>query len=170
MWETRSVFHGVWNTQTPAQVSTHGSGRVPHPVTVHSPFSAVLLWVALQTLAKAKRKLADEFQDGGSIREPIQPGRGQAFVAKDLGPLGKAPMGGEDQGHPFVEGRAELKQQMRPGGSERDEAQLVHHDEVLLERRGQHPRQSMVILGLDQCVDQSRRGRKPDRRPVPAGR
>lgn len=127
------------------------------------------LCVALQTLANANRR-ADAFQDVGSIREPIQPCRGQAFVAKDLGPIGTAQMGGDAQGHPFVEGRAARTQQRRPGGSERDAAPRVHHDEVRFERRGQHPRQAMVSLGLEQGVDPCRRGIKPDLRPLPAGR
>jgi len=89
VWETRSVFQGVWNTKAAAQVLTTERTRVPHPVTVHSPSSFMLVGFSAEALTKAKR-LADEFQNMRSIREPIQQGRGQAFVAEDLGPIGKA--------------------------------------------------------------------------------
>jgi hypothetical protein len=73
------------------------------------------LRVSTQALPTAKR-FADAFHNMGAIREPIQQGRGQAFIPQDLRPIGKAHIGGDDQGHPFIPRRAELTQQMRPGG------------------------------------------------------
>jgi hypothetical protein len=45
-------------------------------------------------LAKAIR-LADELEDMGFVREAVQPGSGQAFIAKDLHPVGKTEVGGD---------------------------------------------------------------------------
>jgi len=113
VWETRSVLQGVWNTQAAAQVLTAERTRVPHPGTVHSLSSCIRVGFSAEALTNAQR-LADAFQQMRSIREPIQQGRGQAFVAEDLGPIGNAYMGGDEHGHLFVHGRAQLKEQVRP--------------------------------------------------------
>jgi hypothetical protein len=169
VWATRSVFQGVWKTHDAAPAFREEPRRLPHPVTVHRPSACGLLRLSTQALTQPKR-LADEFQEMRAIREPLQQGRRPTFVAKDLGPIGNAHMGGDDQGHPFVQGRAELQQQMRPGGGEGDEAQLVHDDQVRFERGGQDPWQPMVILCVDQLVDQSRGSVASNLLPVPAGR
>jgi hypothetical protein len=112
VWETRRVFQEVWKTEGACQDAPQARPRFPYLGPVHSLSAFLLLSVSAQTLTKAKR-LTDELEAMGSIRQTIQQGCGQAFVAKDLGPIGKAQIGGDQQSHPFVEGRAKLKQQMR---------------------------------------------------------
>lgn len=158
----------MWKTLDASQVIREAPRRFPDPVTVHSPLACGLLRIALQALTKAKR-LADELQDVRPVRETIQQGGGKPFIAKDLRPIGEPPMGGHEQRHAFVEGRAKLKESRRPDRREGDKPEFVDHDEVLCERPGEEPGQPMVVLGLDQLIDQARGIVEADLVPLPAG-
>jgi hypothetical protein len=79
----------------------------------------------LRTTVTKAIGLAAKFKNMGMISEPVNEGRGQAFITKDLRPVGKSEIGGNDEGNLFVEGRAELKVQLRPGGGERNETQFI---------------------------------------------
>ena len=73
----------------------------------------------LHALPKTVR-LADELQDVSLTRQAVQQGSGQPLIAEDLGPVGKAQVGGDDHSHPFVEGGAKLEDQLCAGGREGD--------------------------------------------------
>src|SRR5487761_1975503 len=94
----------------------------------------VMCWfaLALQALLEAER-LAGELDDVGAVSQAIQQGRGQLFVEEDLSPVGEAQVGGDDERDALVECRAELKHELRGGGSERHKAEFVQHDQAVLE-------------------------------------
>jgi hypothetical protein len=50
VWETRSVFQGVWKTHDAAPAFREEPRRVPHPVTVHHPSACRLLRISTQAL------------------------------------------------------------------------------------------------------------------------
>jgi len=87
------------------------------------------------------------------MRQTIEQGSGQAFIAKDLRPIRKLEIGRDDQRDPFIQRRTKLKQQLRADRREWDEAQFIQDDEILFERGLQQSRQTMLILRLDQFVD-----------------
>ena len=88
----RSVVQALWT----------GASR-PQGVTVHSPSSAACpLLIPSHALSKAIR-LTDEFEDVRAVSEPVQESSGEPFIAKDLCPIGKAQIGGEDEGHALVQ-------------------------------------------------------------------
>ena len=72
-------------------------------------------------LAKGVR-LANGLKNVGLVREPVQQCSRQAFVAKDLYPVGKAEIHVDDRGDSFVQGRVKLQDQLRTGSRERDES------------------------------------------------
>ena len=96
----------------------------------------VFLCLSLDSLAKAVR-LADELKNVRFVREAVQQGCGQALIAKDLYPISKTEIGGDDHSHSLVQSGTELKDQLSANGREGDEAQLVQDDQLVLERRGQ---------------------------------
>ena len=76
------------------------------------------------------------------------------FIAKDLGPVGELQVGGDDQGHAFVESGTELEHELSAGGRKRDEAEFVQDNQVVLESGSQEFRQAMLLLSQEQFVDQ----------------
>jgi len=78
----------------------------------------------LHALAETIR-FAEQFHDVGVVCQPVEQGCGQAFVSKDLDPIGEFQVGGHHQSDPFMQGRAKLEHQLGPGGGKRDEAPLI---------------------------------------------
>jgi len=68
-----------------------------------------------------------------------------------------------------MQGGAKLEHQLGAEGGERDETQLIEHDQVLFEGRGQEFRQAMVLLSQDQLVDQGGGVVETDVMALPAG-
>jgi len=94
-------------------------------------------------------RFAEQLHNLGMVSETIEQGSGQAFVAKDLHPIGKFEVGGDDQSEAFVQFRAEGKQGLRAVGGEGDKAQLIQNDQVQFEGGGDEAMQAMFILGLE---------------------
>lgn len=126
------------------------------------------LGLPLYTLAEAVR-LAGELQDVRPMREPVEQGSSETLVAEDLCPVSEAQVGGDNHGHALVKGRAELEDQLRASGRERNEAQLVQDNQAMPESSGQELGQVMLVLGLDQFVDQARRVIEAHTMSLPAG-
>ena len=89
---------------------------------------------------------------------------------KDLGPIGEIQVGGHNQGHPFVQGGAELEHQLGSGSGKRDEAQLIQHNEVVFEGSSQEFRQPLLFLSQTELVDQGSCVVKTNAQTLPAGR
>ena len=81
--------------------------------------------------------LTAEFKEVGMVGEPVNESGGQPFVAKDLGPVGKGQVGGDDDRHLLMKSGAELEEQLSPIGGKRDETQFIQDDEVELESGGE---------------------------------
>ena len=71
-----------------------------------------------------------------------------------MGPIGEFEIGGDEQGHSFVESGAELEYQLGASRREGDKAQLIQNDEVLFEGQGQEFGQAVLVLGQDEFIDQ----------------
>ena len=76
--------------------------------------------VLAQTVAGAL-----DLDDDGVVKEPVQQGRGHDGITKNLAPLGKTAIGGEDHGAFFVAGVDELEEQIATAGSDRQVADLI---------------------------------------------
>ena len=59
---------------------------------------------------------ADEFEDMGAMGQAIQEGGREAFITKDLRPFSKMEVGGDDESDFFMQGGAELKEELCAGG------------------------------------------------------
>ena len=59
------------------------------------------------------------------VGEAVQQGAGQPLRAEDLGPLVEGKVGGHQDGAPLVALAEDLEEQLRPGGGQGDETQLV---------------------------------------------
>ena len=87
------------------------------------------------------------------VGQTVQQGCGEAFIAKDLDPIGELEVGGQDQCQALVELGAKSEQHLGAIGRERDEAKVVQKDQVHLECCGDKAMQAMLILGQEQLVD-----------------
>ncbi len=92
--------------------------------------------------------LAEQFDDMGMVRESVEQGCGQTFIAKDLDPIGELEIGGDNQGQAFVERRAEGEQRLGANRREGDEAELIQHHQVELECGANQAMHAVLILGL----------------------
>lgn len=96
-----------------------GSARVSQLVGVGLPFAL---------LPQAVR-VAGELDDMGLMGKAVKQGQGQAFIAKNLGRgpsgRGKLEIGGDDQGNPFIEGGAELEEQLCAERRKRNKAEFI---------------------------------------------
>jgi len=81
------------------------------------------------------------------MSEPIEQGSCQSFITKHLGPIRKAQIGRHNHRHSLVQGRTELKDQLRPGGGEGNKAQLVQDDQTMPESRG-HRKEAVLRRNL----------------------
>ena len=73
-------------------------------------------------------RLAEQFDNLSMMSEAIEQRGGQAFIAKDLHPIGELEIGGDDQSEAFVKFRAESKQGLRAVLGEGDKAEFVQND------------------------------------------
>ena len=86
------------------------------------------------------------------MRNAVEQGGGETFVAQHLNPIGELEVGGKDQGQAFIDFRAEREQGMCAVGRKGDKAKFVEHDQVELERSSDEAVQTVLILGLKQLV------------------
>lgn len=77
-------------------------GRRGWPVATPSPGHCGVVLFALQTLAEAIGLCATELHDMRLVGQAVEQGGREALVAKDLGPVGEAHVGGDDQGDPLT--------------------------------------------------------------------
>src|SRR5438094_3695144 len=115
----------------------------------------LLSFLSVELLAKAIRS-SHKFQNRCSMGEPIKQGRGHALIAThDTAPLSKTEIGRDDECHPLIEGGAELKQELGADRGERDKAQLVQDNQLLLAQARHQTSQLVLLLGFNEIVDQS---------------
>ena len=81
----------------------------------------------LHAFTKAIR-LAEKFEDRGTVSEAIEQGCGKLFVVKNLGPIPKAQIGGDQERDPFVEGGAQLEDELCAILGQGDEAEFIDDD------------------------------------------
>ena len=64
------------------------------------------------------------------VRKAVQQRSGQAFRAKDLGPLIEEQFGGDQSRTPLIALAEDLKQQLRPGLGQGHEAQFIDDQQL----------------------------------------
>lgn len=72
---------------------------------------------------------AGHVNDLAAVDEAVKDSGGNGSVAKEVGPLVKALVGGNNEGSSLAHGGDEAKEQVGLGGREGHEAHLVHHHE-----------------------------------------
>src|SRR6266540_6625273 len=90
---------------------------------------------ALAALSDAIR-IAHKFENMRLVGESVEQCGGQTFITKYLCPVGKAQVGGHHQRHALVGAAAKLEDQLRSQAAEWDEAEFIHHNQLVLERLG----------------------------------
>lgn len=108
----------------------------------------------MKPLSKTIR-LTDKLDDVGLVSEPVQESEGQLFIAKNVGPISKVEIGGDNERDPFVQSRTELKDEMRPEIGEGNEAQLIQNNELVTLSGGDKFVQGVVLLSGNEIIDQS---------------
>ena len=86
------------------------------------------------------------------VRQTVEQGCGQAFVSKDLDPIGELQVSGDDHRQPFVELRAEGEEHLGAIGGEGDKAQFIQNDQILFEGGSDHPVKAVLVLCLEQFI------------------
>ena len=89
------------------------------------------------------------------MSQAVQEGGGEAFITKDLGPISKMEVGGDDESDFFIQGGAELEDELCAGGREGDEAEFIQDNDLILGGGLDELGKGMLVLGLDQFVDQA---------------
>jgi hypothetical protein len=96
--------------------------------------------------------LAEQFNNVRMVRETIKQRGGQSFIAKDLHPISKLEIGGDDQSKAFIQFRAEGKERLRAVLGEGDETEFIQNHQIEFEGRGDEAMQAMFVLCLNQFV------------------
>ena len=78
--------------------------------------------------------LAAKFKDVRLIGQAINQRRREPGLTKDLGPVRKCKVGGDNRRHAFVECRAKLKQQLRARRRKGNETQFIQNNQLVFER------------------------------------
>ncbi len=91
----------------------------------------------------------------GAMGQAIQEGGREAFMTKDLRPFSKMEVGGDDESDFFMQGGAELKDELCAGGWEGDKAEFIQNDDLKQSGGLDELGQGMLVLGLDQFIDQA---------------
>jgi len=103
------------------------------------------------------------------VRDAVEQGSSEAFIAKHLNPIGELEVGGQDQSQALVDFGAKGEQGMGAAGRKGDEAELVDHDQIELESSSDEAVQTMLILSLEQLIHQSGGGPEADFAPLATG-
>ena len=85
--------------------------------------------------------------------QTVEQTNGQAFIAQDLDPLAKGQIGGDEEGHAFVECAAELKEQLGTRGREGHRAEFIENDELVAQGARQKLGEPVLVLGLMKVID-----------------
>ena len=120
-----------------------GSGTRP----VSLPFSL------LEPLTKAER-LPKKFEDMRPVRQPVQQSGREMFLPQHALPVAKFQVGGDDDGDLLIESRAELEEEIGSLSAERNEAELIQHQQLLFAESSQQARKFQLMLCDDQVIDQ----------------
>ena len=86
--------------------------------------------------------------------QTVQQGPGEAFGAKDLGPLVERQIACHQGGALFIALREHFEQKLGPGFGQRYEAQLVDDQQPVFCQLLLEPQQAFLVPGLHQLVDQ----------------
>jgi len=87
---------------------------------------------------------ACDLDDDGVVEQPVKQGGGDDGIAKDLSPLGKAAVGGEDHRALFVAGIDELKGEIASAVHDRQITDLVDDEQ----RGAAEPADALAQLAL----------------------
>ena len=127
-----------------------------------------LLLFLKETLAEPVG-LPNELQDMGLVREPIQESCCHFFVPKHLIPFAKPQIRGHDDGHPFIQVGAQLKQQLRTIFPKGNKSEFVEYHEVELDELCQQFGEPQILLCREQVIHQVIRAKEPHAFPLLAG-
>ena len=83
------------------------------------------------------------------VSEAVKQGGRQAFIAKDLHPIGEFEIGGDDQSEAFVKFGTESKKRLGAILRKGDETQFIQNDQVEFESGGNEAMQTMFVLSLE---------------------
>ncbi len=89
------------------------------------------LLALLEPLAKAER-LPKKFEDVRAVRQPVEQRCREMFLPHHGIPVAKFEVGGNDDRAAFIERRAELEEEVRPITTERNEAEFIQDQEIML--------------------------------------
>ena len=97
---------------------------------------------------------AFDLDDDRVVKKPVQEGRGDDGITKDLAPFGEAAVGGEDHGAFFVAGVDELEEQIAAAGDDRQVADLVDDQEGEAAEEPDLLAQAALAFGLGEHPDE----------------
>ena len=103
------------------------------------------------------------------MRQSVQQRRREMFLPHHGIPIAKFEVGGNDDRTAFIERRAELEEEVGPIATERDEAEFIQDQEIVLTDPSHEAREFQLMLSGKQVVDQTRDIVKADALALPAG-
>ena len=104
------------------------------------------------------------------VGEPVQQSPGQTFRAEYLGPFVERQVGGHQSGAALVTLAEHLEQQFGAGFTERNKAEFVDDQKVILCQLLLQAQQAFFIPGLHQFMNQGSGREEADGEPLLAGR
>ena len=137
--------------------------------TIEEPKRMSFSMFTLRTLAEAIG-LAEQFKDMSMMGEAVKQGGRQALISKDLHPISKFQVGGDDQGETLVEFGAEREERLGAILRKGDEAEFIQNHQIQFEGGSNNTVQAMFILGLDQFIHQTGGGPEAYAASLAAGR
>ena len=95
-----------------------------------------------------------DLDDDGVVKKPVQKGRCDHGVTKNLAPFCKTAVRGEDHGTLLVTGVDELEEQVAAAGNDRQVADLIDDEQREAAEEADFLAQSTLALGLGEGADQ----------------
>src|SRR5690242_16375249 len=108
---------------------------------------------------------AFDLDNDGVVEQPIKQGGGDDGIAKDLSPLGKAAVGGQDHRALFVAGIDELKEEITAAVHDRQITDLVDDEQRGAAEPADALAQLTLTLGLGEGADDVGKGGEVDAAP-----
>ena len=109
--------------------------------------------------------LTVHFQDMDVMGQSVEQRPGQALGTERLGPLVEGKIRGDENRGALVALRDELEQQLRSGLRQRDEAQLVNDQQLVVGELFLQPQQPSFIARLHELMHERRSGDEAHRQP-----
>src|SRR5713101_7846423 len=107
------------------------AGSFPNPARACcSSFSRAVLLQAVTIAVRVAHKL----NDPSFVREPVEKGSGHFVIGKNLIPVTKTQITGNDHGNLFIQIAHQLKKQLRSSLVDRNEAEFIENEEIKLDK------------------------------------